>query len=134
MNHTVKEIVTRAYNNQMLHIEYRLPTLNEYINAERSNRYAGAVMKKKAEATIALFIKNDRLKPVTVPVTLIYNWRMKNRRCDKDNISFAQKFIQDALVRCGILQNDGWNNIQGFSHDFEVNKQEGVSVEILERE
>ena len=134
MNHTVKEIVTRAYNNQMLYIEYRLPTLNEYINAERSNRYAGAVMKKKAEATIALFIKNDRLKPVTVPVTLIYNWRMKNRRCDKDNISFAQKFIQDALVRCGILQNDGWNNIQGFSHDFEVNKQEGVSVEILERE
>ena len=44
-------------------------------------------------------------------------------RTGKDNIAFAKKFIQDALVKSRVLKNDGWNDIDGFSDDFRVDKK-----------
>ena len=41
--------------------------------------------------------------------------------------------IQDALVECGVLQNDGWKNIVGFSDDFFVDpKNPRIEVDIEE--
>jgi len=129
---TVSNIITGFGNVQFLHIDFVLPTLNEYINAERSNRYASAKMKKIAEKMIGLFIARSKLIPAISPVMMNYYWRVKNRRKDKDNIAFGMKFIQDALVKNGILKNDGWNDIANFSHIFILDKDEGVSVEIAE--
>ena len=55
--------------------------------------------------------------------------------CDKDNIAFAKKFIQDSLVHAGVLANDGWNQIEGFTDDFAVdpkNPRVEVTIEIFE--
>lgn len=55
---------------------------------------------------------------------------------DKDNISsFGRKVIQDGLVRVGVLKNDGWKHIEGFSDRFRVDeKNPRVEVEIIEVE
>ena len=43
----------------------------------------------------------------------------KNR--DKDNIfAYAAKIILDAMVELKIIDNDGWKNVENFTHDFFV--------------
>jgi Holliday junction resolvase RusA-like endonuclease len=98
----------------------RLPGLNEYTRANRRNRYEAAKVKKQTQEVIIWEIRKARLKPFAKPIAIRYTWIEPNMRRDKDNISFAQKFIQDALVDAGILTNDGWKNIASISHAFRV--------------
>lgn len=102
----------------------RLPGLNEYITAERSKKYAGAKMRKDAEKRIELAAK-AQLRGVRFkgPVIMHYTWVESNRKRDKDNIAFAKKFVQDALVRVGVLENDGWHHVENFSDSFSVDKK-----------
>ena len=96
-----------------------LPGLNEYINAERRNKYAAAKLKKNAEALVLYLIKRLGKWRAKKPVYMIYHWYEPNRRRDMDNISsFGRKVIQDALVRAGVLENDGWAQIEGFKDCF----------------
>ncbi len=110
----------------------RLPGLNEYITAERTNRYKGAAMKRQAEnVVIAAAKKLGKWRP-DGPVRMVYNWFEPDRRRDKDNISsFGRKVIQDALVKGGWLKNDGWKEIAGFEDRFSVGKKNPrIEVEI----
>lgn len=112
-----------------------LPGLNEYINAERRNKYAAATIKKQCEAVVMGEAKRQ-LKHIKLktPVIMRYRWIEKDRRRDKDNISgYGRKIIQDGLVRAGYLPNDGWNEIDSFTDDFAVDKQKPrVEIEIEE--
>lgn len=113
----------------------RLDGLNEYTNECRRNPYSGANMKKRNEKTIMSSIVAHRLTPVTEAVYLRFNWIEPNKRRDKDNIASAKKFIIDALVKSGILENDGWKNVIGFSDRFSVDKNNPrIEVEILTEE
>ena len=113
-----------------------LPGLNEYIVAERTSKYKAAKMKRDAEDLIALCAR-AQLKGVqfTSPVTMLYTWIEPNCRRDKDNIAFARKFVQDALVSVGVLQGDGWKHIDYFGDEFAVCKQNPcVRVVIFDNE
>ena len=105
----------------------RLPSLNEYLAAERSTirgrrgHSAGNSMKRTCEILIINAIRKAHLKRIKNPVVLHYTFFEQNRKRDLDNISAtAHKFVQDALVKAGILENDGWSNIVGFTDAFEV--------------
>ena len=113
-----------------------LPGLNELIEAERRNRYAGAALKKQSESVVMHAARSLGKMRFTEPVYMVYHWYEPNRRRDKDNISsFGRKVIQDALVKSKILQNDGWSNIIGFEDRFEVDKKNPrIVVEIYEVE
>ena len=115
-------------------IHGRLPNLNEYINAERTNRYIAANMKKKTEERIAAEILTQlNGLHITEMVNMVYTWVEPNKKRDKDNIAFAKKFIQDALVKSGVLNNDGWREIDGFSDLFKVDPDNvGVIVDLVE--
>lgn len=112
-----------------------LPGLNEYIKAERSHRQKGAAMKRQAQHTVELCAKTQlrRFRP-SGPVFMAYTWYERNKRRDKDNISsFGRKVIQDGLVKAGVLKNDGWAHISGFSDEFQVDaKRPRVEIEITE--
>lgn len=106
--------------------------LNEYINAERSNRYVAAKLKKNIEKDMCFAIKQQlgNLK-IENPVFITYTWIEPNRMRDKSNICFAKKFVEDALIKAGVLKNDGWKEIDGFRDYFEVDKENPrVEVEI----
>ena len=108
--------------------------LNEYITAERSNRYQAAAIKKQTEHAIEAAIRRQlRGVRIVKPVVMTYTWIEPTRRRDKDNIAFAKKFVQDALVRSKVIKNDGWKEIAGFFDRFEVDKAHPcVVVEIEE--
>jgi hypothetical protein len=114
-------------------IPFRLPGLNDYIDAERGNRYAAASLKKNVEMKLRLYIRQQCKHQFTNPVTITYTWHELNRRRDKSNIAFAKKFIEDALVKSGVLQGDGWRHIESFSDRFKVDKlNPGVGITIEE--
>lgn len=101
-----------------------LPSLNEYIAAERTNRHIAAKMKREQQDRIAWHIKASKLERIEKPVTILYTYHEPTRRRDKDNIAaIAHKFVQDALVATGILRGDGWKHIKGFSDRFEVDAE-----------
>ena len=112
-----------------------LPNLNDYIAAERQHRQKAAQMKRQTEHIIMLCAKSQlRGVSFSVPVVMRYTWYEPNRRRDKDNVSsFGRKCIQDALVRVGVLKNDGWGEIDSFSDCFFVDKKSPrIEVEIEE--
>lgn len=111
-----------------------LPGLNEYINAERGNRYTAASMKVNIQSVIALNIRRQlHGLHIKNPVVMHYSWFEPHRRRDRDNISFARKFIQDALTSCGVLKNDGWKDILWFTDSQFVDKRRPrVEIVIVE--
>lgn len=116
-------------------VKGRLDNLNDYTSACRTNQYKGGQMKAKNENVCKLHIKSQ-LRGVRIEkkVYMRYRWFEKDRRRDLDNVSsFGRKVIQDALVECGVLKNDGWKNIVGFSDDFFVDpKNPRIEVDIEE--
>ncbi len=118
---------------QSFTITGRLPDLNTYILIERGNRYAAADTKANWTAIVANEIKTQKIKPVTMPLTLIITWYVKDKKRDKDNIMFGQKFILDGLVKAKVLKNDGWNDIADIEHNFILrrNEKEFVKIELL---
>lgn len=119
----------------LLTIPGTLNNLNDYIAAERANRYKGAKMKADNGNIVAVAIRRCmRGVRIRKPVSMEYLWVEPNRRRDKDNISsFGRKVIQDALVDAGVLEDDGWDYVAGFSDRFEVDKQHPrIEVTIVE--
>lgn len=111
-----------------------LPNLNDYITAERTNRYQAAAMKKQCESIVIHAARSLGKWQAEKPVYMIYHWYEPNCRRDLDNISsFGRKVIQDALVKARVLRNDGWKEIVGFEDRFYMDsKKPRVVVEILE--
>lgn len=103
-------------------IDGELIDLNKYINAQRANRYGGASVKKKYTQKCAAAFLPIRTKKLKFPITLHVTWFCKDKRKDKDNIAFAKKFILDGMIQSGLIANDGWQEIEGFTDNFEVDK------------
>lgn len=119
----------------LLTIPGTLNNLNDYIAAERTNRHKGAKMKSENESIVSVAISQCIMGVrIDKPVFVEYTWVEPNKRRDKDNISsFGRKVIQDSLVKSGVLQNDGWKEIVGFSDRFKVDK-ENPRIEVKIRE
>jgi len=107
-------------------------TANEYIDAERSNRYAAANIKKCE--TYRAKLAGMQAQPVQYyPVDLYFTWYRKDRKRDPGNVAFSEKFVTDGLVEAGVLKADGWNQIRSIHHEFAVDKNNlGVNIRIIE--
>ena len=116
-------------------IPKRLIGLNEYTNANRYNKYAGAKQKKDEQNFIKLCIKHQlgNIK-IDKPVKGHFLWIEENKRRDLDNVCFAKKFILDSLVELGILKDDNRKIVCGFTDEFAYAKQSKVIVELEEVE
>lgn len=112
-------------------IPFRLPTLNEYTDKCRGNRYGGAGLKKSVERNIQQVLSSKDFY-ISSPVHIEFIWHEPNRRRDKDNVAFAKKFILDALQKSGRLPNDNNRYISGFTDNFVYDGSEGVEVRIWE--
>lgn len=115
---------------QTLTIKGELTDLNRYIDAERSNRYAGASIKKRETEKVAWSCVEQKLKPIHGPVGINCTWYTPDERKDADNVAFATKFILDGMVEAGILQGDGRKFVHSFMHTFRVDKLK-PRVEVL---
>lgn len=90
-----------------------------------------AKLKKAWQNSAALILKAARI-PHLDKVHLHYSHTRKDRRHDKSNLAFgAAKIIEDALQDAGIIDNDGWNYVDGFGHAFHVGTPEGIRLTVL---
>ena len=119
----------------ILIIPGRLPGLNEYTKACRTNPYAGADMKKDGERYVSVYI-HKQLRGMTVknPVSITFKWHERNARRDPDNVSgFGHKVILDAMVHAGVLPDDSLNWVRHIEDYFMVDKKNPrIEVEITE--
>lgn len=113
-------------------IPMKLPSLNDYVNVCRRNRFESASMKKKIEADIAKYI--NHLPKFEKPVKIHFIWIEKDKRRDLDNICFAKKFILDALVKCGKLKDDNRKCVTAFTDEFMNGEKTEVHLYIEEVE
>ena len=102
-------------------IKGRLDSLNDYTKACRTMAVVGANCKRKNEDIIVGAIL-EQLNGVhfTGRTYLHFRWIEANSKRDLDNVCFAKKFILDALVRCGVIETDGWKGVFGFTDEFDI--------------
>lgn len=115
----------------------RFPSMNEFIEANRTHKQKGNKMKQKSQDEISYYIL-DQLRRIRIdkPIYIKYRFYEPNKKRDLDNISgYFHKVFQDALVNCRTIMNDNWYYIVGFSDEFYVdNKSPRIEVEIIEIE
>lgn len=121
----------------LLTIPGRLPGLNEYINASRSHAQEGGRFKKRCQELVCWHVLRClHNRTIDRPVYLKFTWYEQDKRRDLDNVSsFGRKIIQDALVTSGVLHDDGWGYVVGYSDKFYVDKENPrIEVQIIEQE
>lgn len=103
-------------DNMLLVYHGKLPSLNEVINRNRANKYAGAQLKALLTQQMAWTFKIQG-KPITDPCCILISFYEPNKRRDIDNIHASTKFILDALVMAGILKNDTQRYVTDVAHE-----------------
>ena len=83
--------------------------MNEYINAERTNRIIAAKIKREETERIMWQLPATHY---TGRIDLTLQVYLKDRRKDPDNVySMFTKFLLDAMKGKGMIGNDGQKNI-----------------------
>lgn len=120
--------------NQQFIIPFKLPGLNQVNAANRSNPYAGAKLKRSVDESICSVIKASGIRPVQFPCIVHMTFWEPGRR-DADNVESAKKFVLDALVKCGIIQNDSPKHVIASPSFTRYVKADGsVTVTLIEDE
>lgn len=86
----------------------KLPSMNEIIDKNRTNRYAGANLKKSFSKIVGTVFK-QQAKGIRFDthVTVTVHVYEANLKRDDDNVLFgASKIILDVLQSLGIIKND----------------------------
>lgn len=121
-------------------IDGKFPSMNEFIDANRRSKgkfNKGNTMKQQSQNEISWqILKQHRKLHIDKPVKLIYSYYEPNKKRDLDNISgYFHKVFQDALVNCGVIHNDNWHYIVGFTDEFYIdNKHPRIEIKIVEVE
>jgi len=97
-------------------------SLNEYIDAERSNRHKAAKIKKQQTNSVYYLTRSQKFRIEQKKHDVIFTWFTPNERKDHDNICFAKKFILDGIVKAGVLPNDNPKYIRNFQDKFVLDK------------
>ena len=113
-----------------IEISLKLPSLNEYINVCRANRFKAGKYKANIEREIGYYLM--KMPKWNNPIKIHFTWVEGNKRRDLDNICFAKKFILDAMVKYNKLTDDNRKYVTGFIDDFEYGKETKVILEIEE--
>lgn len=102
-------------------IPLKLPSLNEVIGDSRANRYRAGQNKQEIEAIIGVTInqavRKKMLTKVKEPVDILIDFYESTKRRDVDNIhGGGTKVIMDALVKKGIIPDDGQKWVKQIYH------------------
>lgn len=116
---------------QTFTVEGRFVSLNEFY---RMHPLEQGRTKGEHDARVAWAAKAANIKPCTRRIRYSVVWVEENRRRDLDNVAFGKKFIQDGLVKAGIIKNDTHHEIAGFSDSFEYDSTHPRIIVTLEEE
>ena len=111
----------------------RLDGLNEYTKSCRGNAYGANNMKKRNQESVIWAIREHKLPKIDkYPIKLNIVWYEPNKRRDIDNVTFAVKFILDAMVEEKVIIDDSQKYVSEISHIVKVDKEDPrIEVEII---
>ena len=93
---------------QILRIDGIPPTQNEF---RRMHHFEIAKRKKDWEDIVMMEVKRQSIQKVDkVKMRYVFHFA-NNRRRDSDNYATSCKFIQDGLVKAGILPDDDFEHV-----------------------
>lgn len=111
-------------------IDMKLPSLNDYINVCRTNKYQANEYKAELEHEIGYYLL--KMPKYDNPIKIHFHWVEGSKRRDLDNVCFAKKFILDSMVKHGKLKDDNRKCVTAFVDTFEYGKETKVILEIEE--
>lgn len=120
-----KSVCTQAGSNpdhtpttQQFFVPGPLPGQNTFMG--KGSRWTYKKAKREWAKRIGADIAQAKLKPMR-RVQIAWQWQECNRRRDPDNFTgISKKFILDTLVGAGILPDDGWDEIAGWTDHWMV--------------
>lgn len=112
-------------------IKGQLADLNKHDEVNRSNKFAGAKLKKDMTNLVAWQLKG-KLK-ITKPCMISFHWFYSTAH-DFDNLRFACKYILDGMVKAGVLKNDNQKWVLGFNGDYFIKVPKGEEKVVVEVE
>ena len=110
-------------------INYEFMNWNEYINAERTNKYIANNIKQK-DAKIVKLSTIGKKYTGNYPIEIIFKPHFKDKRKDLDNTRI--KGLVDGLVKNGVIKNDNLNCIQRIILEPVFDNETGIEIEIKE--
>lgn len=114
-------------------INFRLPSLNEYVNKCRYSKYKGAKFKRITDRNICCEIRAQLfLLKITKPVIVHITYIEENKRRDVDNIYSAAKYILDGLVKMQVLKDDSKRYVIDVKNSVQYAKESKVIVKLEE--
>ena len=123
---------------QTFKIPGQLPGMNKIIAASKTHHMVYKKIKEEHCWYIGTCIKKHNITPYTdgdLPINVKITWVCENKKRDKDNIMAGQKFILDAMVKSGVIKDDGWKYIGEIEHKFMVEKNNPhVIIELTDKE
>lgn len=119
---------------QEFYIDQRMPNLNDYTRAIAYSRYAGGDMKDEWDEVVRKAAKDAKMGHFTEPITVEFHWYEPDQKRDVDNVAFAKKFIFDGLQKAGVITNDNYKWVKGFSDHFHYEGKAGVRIVMTEVE
>lgn len=116
-------------NQLSLTIDYSPPNWNQYINLERSNRYAASSLKKREKEIVITQCHGKRYLG-GYPCEIAIYPHFKAKRSDLDNVRV--KGIIDGLVAAGVIENDNLTKVQRLEFIPVFDDQEIIEIKIKE--
>ena len=112
-----------------LFIPYAPPNWNNYIDAERQNKYIANNIKQEEKRIVKLLTRGKRYTG-KYPVEVIVRPHYNAYRQDLDNCRY--KGLLDGLVSAGVLTNDNLKHIQKITLEPIFDEKVGIEFEIKE--
>lgn len=112
-----------------IEIPYIPPNWNDYINAERTNKYKANHIKQQEKKYVLICCRGKKYEG-KYPVEITLKPHYSALRQDLDN--FRYKGILDGLVTAGVLKNDNLKHIQRIVIEPIFDDTECVEIEIKE--
>ena len=112
-----------------IYIDHAFTHLNEWISAERANKYKASKIKKDETYLASLYFRG---KKFNTPCKIRFIWHVTSKRRDLDNVSFSKKFILDSMVMAKAIPNDNLTHIIAFEDTYIISPKEGVEVIVEE--
>ena len=127
MKHYVTVLGQLSGLNELLAGRIYIPKNKRYVNRVKQNNDRQCI-----------FYIREQLKGVKIekPIAIHYDIYAQDKRHDRMNIASAtDKSFQDALQLCGVIKNDGWDDVIDITFNFYLDRENPrTEVTITEKE
>ena len=116
---------------KQLDLHFGLPGLNRIIDVAKKGPYVYGALKKNYTRLVAdeLFLQNCIPEVPYEKMYLYFTWIETAQHCrDPDNVRAGAKFVLDAMVQVGMIEDDSISHVKLLRDSFRIGESRAVVV------